>query len=248
MRRREATGLGRRLKHLLRRLRYLRHLLRYHDAAPGTAPWLIATEIKYGGYHTGVARRKVSPDDPRSVERISKGGMTGGDRMLHHGYAPKYADHLKSFLGRGKDLTLVEVGILRGTGPAIWSDLFEGANIIGLDIDLSHTRENLNFLVSKGAFRHGLPTLHQFDQLEYNRANFQRILDGAKIDVFIDDGFHSDEAILRTLESAQPHLADAFVYFAEDNHTVHTAIRSAYPNWRIESAGRLTNVNSQSRG
>ena len=91
--------------------------------------------------------------------------MTGGDRMFHHGYAAVYAKHLQPFVGRRFDpLTVVEAGILRGSGLAMWSELFPRADIIGLDIDLSHVRENLPNLKECGAFPGREPELHVFDQ------------------------------------------------------------------------------------
>lgn len=61
--------------------------------------------------------------------------MIGGDRMLHHGYAKKYAEYLLPFLNRVQPVTVLECGILRDTGIAIWCDLFQEGRIIGLDID-----------------------------------------------------------------------------------------------------------------
>ena len=91
-------------------------------------------------------------------------GMTGGDRMLHHGYGPTYARYLRPFLG-GRNLTVAEFGILKGTGLAIWCDLFTDARVIGLDIDLGHFEENRSRLARRGAFKQNRPELHEYDQL-----------------------------------------------------------------------------------
>jgi len=134
--------------------------------------------------------------------------MTGGDRMFHHGYAAAYSAHLRPFLLRGDErLTIVEIGILKGTGLALWSALFPNADIIGLDIDLSHTEGNLDFLKSRGAFANRPPELHIFDQLEHGPSRIAEILRGRKIDLCIDDGYHSKRAILKTAEAVFPHLA-----------------------------------------
>lgn len=112
---------------------------RYKKAPLGSADWLARTEIIYGGYVTGVERRKVSAQDGRAKEELEFGGMTGGDRMLHHGYGPIYARYLAPFLGQS-GLTMAEFGILKGTGFAMWCDLFPSARVIGFDIDLGKIR------------------------------------------------------------------------------------------------------------
>jgi hypothetical protein len=213
---------------------------RYTRAVPGSPAWLIGAELKYGGIQTNVPRHKVSPHDPRSREEVKKGGMTGGDRFLHHGYAKKYAHYLKPYLSAERPLTLIEVGILKGTGLAIWSELFPNARIIGLDIDLSHFENNRNFLEDQGAFQTDNLELHEFDQFVDNSATLETILNGDSIDIFIDDGFHSNASILTTMKSVLPFLADTFVYFVEDNRRVHTEIRKQYPQYCIENDDRLT--------
>lgn len=81
----------------------------------------------------GVSRNKVSPRDHRSHSELSRGGMIGGDRMLHHGYADDYAEFLAPFLGTDPPPVVAEFGILRGTGLAIWCDLFPRSRVLGLE-------------------------------------------------------------------------------------------------------------------
>ena len=110
------------------RLVELPYLMR--TPARGSADWLIRSEVAYGGLVTDVARRRVSSLDTRSPEQLATGGMTGGDRMLHHGYAESYASYLAPLLGE-QSLTVAEFGIPKGTGLAIWCDLFRSARVIG---------------------------------------------------------------------------------------------------------------------
>ena len=208
--------------------------------AAGSANWLIATEKHFGGLHTNVRRCRVSPHDPRTPAQIMSDGMTGGDRMYHHGYAEAYSVHLRPFLSRRNErLTIVEIGILKGTGLALWSALFPNANIIGLDIDLSHTERNLDFLKSRGAFASQAPELHIFDQFEDGSSRIAEILHGRKIDICIDDGYHSRRTIIKTAEAVFPHCAPQFVYFVEDNSRVAKALAKRVPV-RVENIGRLT--------
>ena len=221
-------------------MRHARLLDRGARATPGSSDWLVARELQYGGLVKDVPRNKLSPEDPRSAEKIRKGGMMGGDRMDHHGYGPKYAEYLAPYISSQSRITLVEVGILMGTGLAIWCELFPHSRIIGLDIDLGYTRRNWEHLKSLGAFTHNEPELYEFDQFVDNRALFASILGDDQIDICIDDGFHSKETIMGTLDSALPYLAKHFVYFVEDNASVHEVIASRYPDLKVDPAGELT--------
>ena len=235
-----------------------RHEIAYHtsiasrscdDYKKGTPEWLVLAELKYGGIQQKVPRRKVSGSDPRTPSELVTGGMIGGDRMSanHHGYAGKYAQYLAPFLERNSaELTIVEVGILKGTGLAMWSDLFPQSRIIGLDIDLSHFRDNLPFLKSLNAFAHRDVVVREFDQFLDNRDYVQEILEGATIDVMIDDGFHSEETIVKTFESVKPYLGPHFVYFVEDNAKVGRLLKSTYPMYDFDcSKAELTVVRSR---
>jgi hypothetical protein len=136
---------------------------------------------------TNVARRRVSPRDERTAEQLAFGGITGGDRMLHHGYGPTYARYLRPFLG-GWNLTVAEFGILKGTGLAMWCDLFPDARVIGLDIDIGHFEEHRSTLERRGTFRQNKPELHEYDQLVSGQDRLRQILKGSTLDVVIDDG------------------------------------------------------------
>jgi hypothetical protein len=218
------------------------YLFRYRKSLPGSKNWLIMMEARYGGIISRVPRNKTSSKDPRTPELLLSGGMSGGDRMsaFHHGYADKYAEYLKPFLQSKEPVTLVEVGILSGIGLAIWSDLFVKGRILGLDIDLGHINKNMDNLKKKGAFANMIPEFYEFDQFDDNNRFFTDILGGDKIDVFIDDGFHSTEAILTTMKSAAPHLAKNFVYFIEDNSSVHEDLQTLYPHLTIDHRGEFT--------
>jgi hypothetical protein len=204
----------------------------------GSWQWLMCTELKYGGYTTNVKRIKVSPLDPRSHGEISTGGMTGGDRMLVHGYAPHYANHLSRFNGIN-NLVVLEVGILKGTGLAIWCDLFPVARVIGLDIDLGHTKNNMSNLKRLGAFEKNQPELYEFDQLRPNNKSLSEILGKSKANIVIDDGLHARESILITLEALKPYLANDFVYFIEDNDKIASELIGS-TDFKAYEYGELT--------
>jgi hypothetical protein len=207
---------------------------------PGSWQWLVLKEQHYGGMVTNVKRLKVSDLDPRSIEEIKCGGMTGGDRMFVHGYGPDYSRFLNRH-SRNEALIIAEVGILKGSGLAIWSDLFPRATLFGLDIDPTHFEKNLANLVGRGAFDSGkrVPQVLFFDQFSPNTKQLAADLQNRKIDIVIDDGFHSHETIQNTLDALSPLLASKFTYFIEDNPTAgdFTKVES---NWQVYSAGELT--------
>ena len=237
------------LRRIARRIEYARfRKFSPNHSFPKLSPeYLIHREIIYGGIQRMVPRRIVSPHDPRTRNEIQSGGMQGGDRMLHNGYAKYYSKYLTTYLDEAKidsdqRLVIAEFGILRGNGLAIWCDLFPNARILGFDIDISHFRDNLENLENMGAFSENFPEIHSFDQYENNERYLGDILKGCTIDICIDDGCHADEAITTTMKSIVPHLSQKFVYFVEDNRKVHRKLKSLYPGLSVNSHARMTVV------
>lgn len=158
--------------------------------------WLIEREERYGGY-------------------VEMEHANGGDRMSVHGYADAYASALSAFVERnGRDVVCVEIGVLRGTGLAMWGDLF--GTVIGLDWNLQPFRDYRDELEARGAFKDCHLRVAPVDQHEITAEQVESVLWGRKASVVIDDGSHEDEATLRTLDAFRPHLADDFLYFVED--------------------------------
>ena len=207
--------------------------------ALGTSNWLIQREVRYGGYVTDVKRLRVSPLDRRTPEQLSSGGMTGGDRMLHHGYASTYSQYLMPFLGT-PNVTLAEFGILKGSGLGIWCDLFPAARVIGFDIDLRHFEVNRAALEHRGAFKRNTPELHDYDQLASGTDRLQKVLGGDTLDIVIDDGLHSTESIITTWRSTIPFLSPRFVYFIEDYADLLDAVGHEFDAYDRHAFGMLT--------
>ena len=199
--------------------------------------------MRYGGFVSGLTRRRVSELDNHSLQ-WGRHSLMGGDRMSprRHGYAPVYARYLAPFLAGGAPVTLVEVGILQGTGLAIWSDLFPDGRIVGLDIDLSHFEGNFDRLRGMGAFRAGNHEVHEFDGFLDNRKYLADILREDRVHIVVDDASHADESIVTTFESFREYLVNDFVYFVEDNRNVHVELGRKYPRYRVAPFGELTVV------
>ena len=82
--------------------------------------------------------------------------------------------------------------------------------------------------------------LYEFDQFADNASSITKILKNRKIDIAIDDGFHSDTTILNTYRDLSPHLNKKFCYFIEDNKTVHNIIKDQIDNCNIHYHKQLT--------
>jgi hypothetical protein len=76
-------------------------------------------EIKYGGYITEIP----ATIDASKVEKFYIGTLTGGDRMnvFFHDYSSKYSEYLSPLRQSDDLIRILEVGILKGTGLALWS-------------------------------------------------------------------------------------------------------------------------------
>ena len=148
------------------------------------------------------------------------------------------------FLDKGTSVTLIEFGILKGTGLAISSDLFPKGRIVGLDIDLSHFKSNLARLIDLGAFKARNHEVHAFDGFVDNTEFLAEVLRANTVDIAIDDASHASDSILTTFESVRPFLAETFLYVIEDNKQVHRELARKYPLFRINSFDALTMVTS----
>lgn len=206
------------------------------------ADWLVQCEARFGGLQK-TPLTCLSPYDERSkAQKLKKRkvGSQGGDRMGWHGYAPAYAEALAEKFGsqipiRGR-VVIVELGVLLGTGLAMWCELFPEARVIGLDLDTAPYQANQLKLRKLGAFASNSPEVHQFDELAPDAGQrLGQILGNDRVDVFIDDAAHYDGAVLRAFAMARPYLASDALYFIEDNKTAANKL-----NVRHTRAGLLT--------
>lgn len=197
--------------------------------SPGSPEWFATTELKYGGFQQGGVQSRV---------------CQGGDRMspYHHDYAADYARFLQPWLASRHPVTLIEVGILNGTGLALWCDLFPNARIIGLDIDISNFHSHFAALQRLGAFSRNTPEVHTFDQLNPAQMHscLSTLLGTNRVQIVIDDGCHSIESIENTFTAFLPFLAPRFTYFIEDNRHACAHMRHIYPRFRWLPYDELT--------
>lgn len=216
------------------------------DFPIGSRQWLALSERRYGGVQLSV----------RDRERLFRGekisGVQGGDRMtpLYHDYGRTYAEYLQPYVETTKPITLAEIGILNGTGLAIWCDLFPQSRIVGLDLDLSNFNASVSALREAGAFAQNEPEVHCFDQLDLSigSAKLAKYFTPASIDIVIDDGAHTLESIESTFEMIEPFLSDHFVYFIEDSYDAYDRLRRRYSAYCWMPRGQLTVCTRTGRG
>lgn len=163
--------------------------------------------------------------------------MLGGARFGVNRYARHYVDLLAHLAD--EPIVLVELGVLQGAGLAVWCDVFPRARVIGLDIDPGLC--NLSTLEARGAFSKSRPELYELDELSPGASlELAHILDGQRIDVFIDDALHDDRSILRAARSFMPLMAERCFYFVEDNSTAWKALSAQWPALEIVRRKNLT--------
>lgn len=198
---------------------------------------LIELERKYGGVHRG-ARRINSPNDPRPT-----GSDRGGDRMEFQRYAAGYAHVLPD-----NPEVIVEMGIFKGTGLAMWCDLYPKAEIIGLDIDIDRCTNHTPELKKLGAFQ-GPPDqvrLLLFDEtMEDSWMGLYSFMGFECVDVWVDDAIHDEHVIINAFECGKKFIKPGGVYIIEDNAYVADMLRQKYRTLDIQSWGednRLTTI------
>lgn len=134
-------------------------------------------------------------------ESVSEG--PGIWKWVH--YFNVYHRHLQKFVGR--DVSVVEVGVYSGGSMPMWHKYFgEGCQVHGVDIQpecKSYENENT--------------TIHIGDQADRQFwKQFRQTV--PQVDVLIDDGGHTPEQQMVTLEEMLPHVRPGGVFICEDIH------------------------------
>lgn len=126
--------------------------------------------------------------------------------IKHSTYFPVY-DHLFSKY-IGKNITFVEIGVLDGGSLHMWRDLFgPQARIIGIDLNPAAKKwENSGFEIYIG------------NQASSNfwSSFYEHVGD---IDILLDDGGHTYEQQIVTVDSSLKNVSDDGLIVIEDTHT-----------------------------
>lgn len=125
-------------------------------------------------------------------------------KWLH--YFEIYDRHFSKY--RGKDITIVEIGIFKGGSLQMWKDYFgDKCKIIGVDIDprcKQFEEEQIEVMIGS-----------QEDPIFLEELK-RKV---PKIDILIDDGGHTMNQQIVTFESLFSHISEDGVYLCEDLHT-----------------------------
>lgn len=129
----------------------------------------------------------------------------GKHRLIHkcNHYFEIYDKHFSRF--KGKDITLVEIGVSKGGSLEMWQNYFgPNCTIIGVDIDPECKKfESNNIKIMIGS------------QDDINFLNKLKS-EVPKIDILIDDGGHYMNQQITTFENLFNHISDNGIYLCED--------------------------------
>ena len=193
-------------------------ILSFGKSAIGSERWLIEKEKIFAPSVVQIPAVFSKFEKVRRHEPLNH----GGDKMSarRHGYAKTYSTILKSLPVQG---AMLEVGVLTGISLGIWSQAKPQWVIFGLDLNLNRYHENLIFLKSLGCFKDIAPTVLEFDCYDPDPDELVKQMLAQSItrfDLIIDDGPHTDEAILATFKELFPLISELGCYVVEDNLTV----------------------------
>jgi len=187
------------------------------DTPKITQELLANLEKKYGGFVNDV--NASNPHFEGGQRKNHWGGDRFGDQSNGnknmHNYASFYVKHLNWLVSRVPQPNVMEVGILAGSGIAIWSELFPESHIYGFDIDISNTLGRQEFLISKG-FHPKNVMLASFDQMKVDSMRVRTVIGDDTLSFVVDDGCHTPVCALNTWRSVSPQLSGTFVYIIED--------------------------------
>ena len=157
----------------------------------------------------------------------------GADKM--HPRGMDYSRAYEALLGNREPRRLVELGVFTGVSMALWCDVYPDAEVIGLDIDLE--RVDWVKLEQRGAWRLNKPTLFEWDAFDPKPLELLN-----DVDVFIDDGPHVTDAVVKVAEFMRPRMAPGGLYIVEDMANGAELLREVFPEGNLRKFGMLNAV------
>jgi hypothetical protein len=146
---------------------------------------------------------QTTPANPLSEYYFNNPG-----RLIHkwHHYFEIYHRHFEKF--RGQSPVVVEIGVFHGGSLQMWREYFgPGTRVVGIDIDprcKGFEDESTTILIGDQADRGFLAEVRKAVP---------------RIDILIDDGGHTMQQQIVTLEELYLHIQPTGVYLCEDIHT-----------------------------
>jgi hypothetical protein len=159
---------------------------------------------KFGGVHKGINHGLTKL---YGSEQYS----TGGD-MSKHGYTNSYNTYFSPL--KDKKINLLEIGIYRGAGLAVWSSYFSKGKIYGLDLCISEFNEGKSYFekYDKNVF-HNLKKIYSANSADSDAVEKLKL---PMFDIVIDDGSHSPENQYSTFCNFFKYLNTGGIYVIED--------------------------------
>jgi hypothetical protein len=145
--------------------------------------------------------REPRPNDPNS-ELIRIGNIHKPTKIPHN-YLPRYAHVFDAI--RHDVRVMVEIGVQTDVSVKTWKDYFPNAHIIGLDIDPECSKfaeDRVEILI--GDQRDPSFLLDAIKHI------------GQPIDIVVDDGLHTPDAIMASFKYLYPALSSYGIYAIED--------------------------------
>lgn len=173
-----------------------------------------------------IQRAYKSPDNHyRDLKELTILGLQlNTDKAFFHLYTEFYNDYLEIF--KGKQINVLEIGILNGSSLKMWKRFFKDAHIYGCDI-------NPNYVEKK--YGNGITTFY-FDQA--NPSEFITKIKDIKFAVIIDDGSHIVSHQQKTLGVLFKYLDIGGIYICED---LQTSLKENYFDTTISTLDMLKN-------
>lgn len=166
------------------------------------APWDAVNECFRASFYLS-GRSRAMADNPLYARFLANRTGTLLDKWVH--YFPVYDSHLARF--RGTAPRVLEIGVYHGGGMALWQDYFgPGARVVGIDSDPAALEVPPQGTIVLG------------DQSDPDFLRHVVRLHGP-FDVVIDDGGHTMNQQIVSVETLFPLMAPGGVYVVEDTHT-----------------------------
>ena len=154
-------------------------------------------------------------------QRDACGRHIGGtDKTSNHAYSEAYES---IFPDRSAVKLLMEVGITDGSSMLAWREIFQGAHIVGMDIEPCSCERG--------------PRLEFHQGNQKNKAECERAAtnNGAephrKFDAIVEDAYHSAENTLLTLFWLWPFVRPGGIYVVEEWADVHSCKANILSLW-----------------
>jgi predicted O-methyltransferase YrrM len=158
----------------------------------------------------------------------------GTDKEFNHKYCTAFYD--KEFLKyKDKNIRLLEIGVHRGGGLAVFHEYFKDGDIYGVDPHIYGAKENCQ----------KFPRIRIFHENGYNQEFADTM---PQFDIIIDDGPHTKESHLDSLKIYLSKLKPGGVFIIEDIAQMEWTeeYKTLVPqgmNYEIIDAREISNMN-----